>query len=153
MHALDAKVPPPLVAIAVAMGMWALVYMSPNTEARETLRFFAVGAVASLSAAFVLAGFAELRRAKTTLNPVKPERTNALVTSGVYRLTRNPMYFSLLLLLIAYAIYLWALTALVGPIAFIAYITRFQIIPEERVLEAKFGSEFAAYRRRVRRWI
>lgn len=153
MHSLEAKIPPPVVAIAVAVGMWALFHIEPSAGTNTAFRLFAVATVASLSGAFVLAAFVTFRRAKTTVNPLKPERASALVTTGVYRLTRNPMYVSLFLLLLAYAIYLWSLLALVGPILFIAYITRFQIVPEERALEAKFGGEFAAYKRRVRRWI
>lgn len=150
---LDTKIPPPVVAIAAAIAMWALARTAPASGANDGLRLFATSLGALLGLAFVAAGYLALRRAKTTANPVKPESVSALVTSGVYRLTRNPMYVSLVLLLLAYGTYLWSLPAFLGPIAFVAYITRFQIIPEERVLEERFGNEFAEYRRRVRRWI
>jgi protein-S-isoprenylcysteine O-methyltransferase Ste14 len=106
-----------------------------------------------LSAAIAIAGFGALWRAGTTFNPLNPERATKLVTSGVYALSRNPIYLSLLLLLMAYAVRLWFLPAAAGPAVYVAYVTRFQIVPEERILEAKFGVAFRDYKRRVRQWI
>jgi protein-S-isoprenylcysteine O-methyltransferase Ste14 len=90
---------------------------------------------------------------RTTINPLKPASASALVTKGIYRLTRNPMYLGLATLLLAWAIYLGNLAALAGVPLFILYMNRFQIAPEERALAARFGAEFAAYRARVRRWL
>jgi protein-S-isoprenylcysteine O-methyltransferase Ste14 len=84
---------------------------------------------------------------------MKPETATALVCGGVYTVTRNPMYLGLLVLLIAWAVYLSSAWALLGPLAFAVYITRFQILPEERALGTLFGAEYAAYRARVRRWL
>ncbi len=87
------------------------------------------------------------------MNPTKPSATSSLVTGGVFRLTRNPMYLSLLLYLLAWAAYLsnW-LAALLVPL-FVVYITELQIKPEERALSALFGAEYASYKARVRRWL
>ena len=93
------------------------------------------------------------RRARTTVNPLRPANSSALVTSGIYRHTRNPMYLGMATLLAAWATWLGTPWALFGIVAFVAWITRFQIIPEERVLANLFGADFAAYRARVRRWI
>jgi protein-S-isoprenylcysteine O-methyltransferase Ste14 len=92
-------------------------------------------------------------RAGTTTNPIKPEKTSTLVTRGVLGLTRNPMYLSLVFYLVAWAVYLsnWA-TLLLVP-AFMLYITRFQIVPEERFLSGRYGAEYIAYQARVRRWL
>ena len=92
-------------------------------------------------------------RSRTTINPLKPDSVSALVTGGVYRLTRNPMYLGLATLLLAWAIYLGNLAALAGLPLFILYMNRFQIAPEERALEARFGPEYRLYRARVRRWL
>jgi protein-S-isoprenylcysteine O-methyltransferase Ste14 len=92
-------------------------------------------------------------RSRTTVNPLKPASASALVTGGIYRLTRNPMYLGLATLLLAWAIYLGNLAALAGVPLFILYMNRFQIAPEERALEARFGAEYIAYRTRVRRWL
>lgn len=75
------------------------------------------------------------------------------MVGGVYRYTRNPMYLGLTMLLLAWTLYLAVPAALAGPLLFAAYITRFQIIPEERVLAQKFGADYAAYLRKVRQWL
>lgn len=153
MRLLETKIPAPFVAIAIAFAMAQLHHAEPLALALETLRTAATDATCQLSGVFAFFSFAGFLQARTTINPVKPERASVLVTHGIYHFTRNPMYVSLLLLLVSYAFSLWTWEALLGPIAYVAYITRFQIIPEERILEAKFGSEFLAYKRRVRRWI
>ena len=94
-----------------------------------------------------------LRRARTTVNPLRPERASALVTTGVYRITRNPMYVGMALMLLAWAVLLASPAALAGPVTFIAYMNRFQIGPEEDALDTLFGPDYAAYRSRVRRWL
>jgi protein-S-isoprenylcysteine O-methyltransferase Ste14 len=150
---LEARIPAPLIAVALAIGMRLVFQAEPGYDAPGTLQSVVMSAALLSSGAFALAAFAQFCWARTTIDPFKPERASTLVTHGVYRLTRNPMYVSLLLLLLAYAIELWSLGALAGPAAFVAYVTRFQILPEERALEAKFGAEFSEYRRQVRRWL
>ena len=92
-------------------------------------------------------------RRRTTVNPLKPASAAALVTGGIYRFSRNPMYLGLATLLLAWAFYLGNLAALAGVALFVLYMNRFQIAPEERALEARFGAEYIAYRTRVRRWL
>jgi len=84
---------------------------------------------------------------------MKPGKSSALVTTGIYTLTRNPMYLGMVTLLTAWAVYLGALWPFVGPVLFILYINRFQIGPEEKIMHSKFGKEFTDYVARVRRWI
>jgi protein-S-isoprenylcysteine O-methyltransferase Ste14 len=98
-------------------------------------------------------GLLSFIRSKTTINPVKIEKASALVTGGVYRFTRNPMYLGMAFLLTALAIWLQTPLAFVGPVLFVGYITRFQIIPEERALLKLFGQEYLDYSQRVRRWL
>jgi protein-S-isoprenylcysteine O-methyltransferase Ste14 len=100
-----------------------------------------------------LAGVIEFRRARTTVHPLRPERASALVSGGIYRFTRNPMYVGMLTTLLGWAAWLAAPWALLGPVAFVAFIGRFQIAPEERVLQRLFGADYEAYTRRVRRWL
>ena len=99
-----------------------------------------------------VSAFSILRR-KTTLSPLSPEKSSTVVTTGLYAVSRNPIYLGLLLVLVGWCLYLanWA-AALLLP-AFVAYMNRFQIAPEERALSARFGAEFDAYRTSVRRWI
>ncbi len=149
----ESRVPPPLVALGTAIVMWLAFKDAPAPEALAPFRAFALTAAMQLSAVVVIAALASFWRVRTSINPLKPERASHLVTTGIYRFTRNPMYLSLLLLLISYTIRLGSLPAVLGPIAFAVYVTRFHIAPEERALEAKFGAEFLEYKRRVRRWL
>ena len=87
------------------------------------------------------------------MSPLKPDTASRLVTSGVYGFTRNPMYLGLCLVLAGWAFFLSSPLMLLGPLAFILYITRFQIVPEERSLSSLFGEAFADYQAKVRRWI
>ncbi len=87
------------------------------------------------------------------MNPHRPDRSSALVTSGIYGVTRNPMYVGLALGLLAWTAWLGHPAGLLATIAFVGYIDRFQIRPEQRAMQAQFGSAFDRYSRRVRRWI
>lgn len=153
MKSLELKIPPPVIAVLVAVAMWALSRVTPALQLPMGIRLPLALAVALASIGFSASGVLSFRRAKTTLNPTAPQLTSSLVSSGIYTVTRNPMYLGLLLALIALAIFLSSAWALVGPAAFFLYIGRFQIAPEERALSALFGAEYAAYTSRVRRWL
>jgi protein-S-isoprenylcysteine O-methyltransferase Ste14 len=101
----------------------------------------------------ILAGLIEFRRARTTVNPLNPEAATSLVVEGVYGLTRNPMYLGMAVILIAWTVFLANPVALIAVPCFIVYMNRFQIVPEEKVLELLFKSEFKSYITRVRRWL
>jgi protein-S-isoprenylcysteine O-methyltransferase Ste14 len=102
---------------------------------------------------FILAGVYAFQKAKTTVNPTTPAAASSVVTSGVYRFSRNPMYVGFLFALIGWAIYLsHTLPFLFLPV-YVAYMNRFQISPEERALSAKFGDEYETYKQAVRRWL
>lgn len=100
-----------------------------------------------------LLGVVSFYRAKTTVNPLKPASTSTIVQTGIYRFSRNPMYLGMLLVLLGFALYLMHPVAFLVLPAFVAYLTRYQIIPEERHLAARFGAEYTSYVSRVRRWI
>ncbi len=152
-HPLESKIPPPIVALLVALAMWSATWLMPAFLLGRSLRFTLAGIFALLSLSFAAPAMFAFRRAGTTINPVDLAVASRLVTSGVYRWTRNPMYVGLTGLLLAWAILLSSPALLLGPIVFVLFITRFQIIPEERVMRAKFGREFEAYTKRVRRWL
>ncbi|POA85907.1 MULTISPECIES: methyltransferase family protein [Pseudomonas] len=153
MQALENRIPPPLVAVlfAVLMGLFArgLPGLDPGLGTRLLLALPLVMA----GLLFVLAGGLAFRRAKTTVNPLKPVSASALVTSGIYQYTRNPMYVGFALWLLAWGLYLASPLVLLGVLGFVLYMNRFQIYPEERALGQLFGADFAAYRQRVRRWL
>jgi protein-S-isoprenylcysteine O-methyltransferase Ste14 len=108
-------------------------------------------AVAALC--FLAPAILAFRRAGTTVNPIQIEKASVLVTSGIYRITRNPMYVGFALLLTAGAAVVGTWQLLLGPVCFILYIQRFQIIPEERVMSRYFGDAYREYCGRVRPWL
>lgn len=133
--------------------MWAAADAGPQFVLAPILKQASVVLLIAAGAVFDLLGLIAFHQSRTTINPLRPERTSALVTSGIYRITRNPMYVGMAFLLLAWAFYLSALLPFAGVPVFMLYITRFQIKPEERVLEKRFGDEFRAYAARVRRWL
>ena len=154
MQALELKIPPPIVALLVAGAMWGVSLVARVPFDVPTLVRVVLGAALALvGGAVSFSGTAAFRRAKTTLNPMKPQNASALVTTGVYRFTRNPMYLGLSLVLVAWAFFLFSPWALLGPLVFVLYINRFQIEPEERALAALFGATFTTYTKNVRRWL
>lgn len=153
MDALELKVPPPVVALLVAGAMWGITMISAPIEVPNVVLHVVAAMISIAGGCISLAGIIWFRRVKTTVNPLKPKNTSSLVTGGIYRLTRNPMYLGLLFVLLAWAVFLSSAWALVGPGAFVLYIDRFQIAPEERVLATMFGATYSEYKARVRRWL
>jgi protein-S-isoprenylcysteine O-methyltransferase Ste14 len=153
MPSLELKIPPPVVALLIAVAMWGIAFITPLLEAPALLRACAAVAIALVGVACSVSGIVSFSRARTTVNPHKPEAATSLVTSGIYKFTRNPMYVGLFFLLVAWAVFLSSAWSILGPMAFILYIGRFQIAPEERVLSELFGAEYSSYRARVRRWL
>jgi protein-S-isoprenylcysteine O-methyltransferase Ste14 len=152
MQALELKVPPPAVALLFAVTMWLLSVSAPSLALTLPWRTLVAFILWSAGLAIALAGLFEFRRAKTTVNPLTPESASAIVTSGIYRYSRNPMYVGLLLALLGWSVWLSHLLAFALLPLFVLYINRFQIEPEERALSVKFGGLFRDYRRSVRRW-
>lgn len=99
MHSLEHKIPPPVVGAVVAAAMWGLASFQPFLHLPPFARHAAVAAFVAGGVAFNVLGLLAFRRARTTINPLKPGKTSALVTDGIYRFTRNPMYVGIALLL------------------------------------------------------
>lgn len=155
MNALELKLPPVAVTVLTGLAMWLTAEYSPSLAVPVPPLWRAgVGVVlAGAGTALAMAGVGEFRRAATTVNPLSPHASARLVTSGVFRLTRNPMYVGMLLVLAGWAVALAHLTGPLYLLFYAVYMNRFQIVPEERALAARFGKSFADYRRRVRRWL
>ena len=132
-------VPPPLIFVFCALLM---KFLPPIWQFPSSLWLVMVfgGMGCAIGAASVL----QFLLAKTTLNPFQLETASQLVTGGIYRLSRNPMYLSLVFILLAW---------LFGVGLFIWYVTKFQIKPEEEGLKHLFGDAFTAYCQRTRRWL
>lgn len=150
---LEAKVPPPAVALATAVIMWAISRLAPDLAIPTGIRWALSLAIVVAGVAFGVAGVLSFRRARTTTNPTRPDAASALVSTGIYRITRNPMYLGLLLVLVGWAVFLSSAWTLLGAAGFVLYMSRFQIAPEERALLRLFGSEYASYQASVRRWL
>ena len=90
---------------------------------------------------------------KTTIDPIKFKKVNKLVTSGIYKYSRNPMYLGLLLIVISSSILYLNIYSVSTPIFFYYWINRFQIQREEIFLTEKFGKEYLSYKTKTRRWI
>ena len=153
MHWLELKLPPPMVALCTGLFMWLTARFVGPFDVPEGLRIGAALVFACTGVALDLAGLVSFMRSKTTVNPIRPASTSSLVVTGPYRLSRNPMYLGQLLILLGWATFLAnGIAYLLAPV-FVIYITRFQIVPEERSLCAKFGAQFDAYKARSRRWL
>jgi len=152
-NALELKVPPLVLVLLLAVAMWFVAMQLPSLAFTLPGRHGLAATISGVGIFFILAGAYEFQKAKTTLNPTTPAATSSVVASGIYRVSRNPMYVGFLLALTGWAIFLsHPLTFLLLP-AFVAYMNRFQISPEERVLSAKFGDEYDTYKQSVRRWL
>jgi protein-S-isoprenylcysteine O-methyltransferase Ste14 len=147
------RLPPLAVAPLVALLMWLAARSTPSWSIAFDGRKIVAWALLASAAAVGMAGLAAFRRARTTVNPLRPDRASALVTTGIYRHTRNPMYLAVALALLAWGLFLGHAVAPFGVAVFVAWMDRCQIPPEERALAALFGAEFERYRREVRRWL
>ncbi|HEX9427835.1 MAG TPA: isoprenylcysteine carboxylmethyltransferase family protein [Candidatus Polarisedimenticolia bacterium] len=153
MTSLEARIPPPLIGALTGALIWLAARRLPGLRIDIPGRT-PLAITASVLGFFVsLAGIVSFRRARTTVNPMRPDTASALVVTGIYRVSRNPMYLGFALILLGGAIHLSNPAALLPLPIFVLYINRFQIDPEERALETLFGAEFRAYRARVRRWM
>ena len=149
---LERRIPPVALGLLAAGSMWLL---ARSTSAYSVAWPARAALALGLVVAAMLVGVSGVRafnRARTTVNPLGPAEATCLVTDGIYSRTRNPMYLALALALVAWGCWLASLPALLVVPAFVAYLTRYQILPEERALEAAFGEAFHAYRARVGRW-
>jgi protein-S-isoprenylcysteine O-methyltransferase Ste14 len=153
MQSLELKIPPPIIAVLIAIAMWGISLITPLLAVPRNYLIPLAIAIALIGGAFAIAGNISFHQVKTTVNPMRPESASSLVCSGVYKFTRNPMYLGMLIVLVAWAIFLSSPGALLGLLAFFFYIDRFQIAPEERVLSRLFGNDYATYQTKVRRWV
>lgn len=153
MQWLELKIPPLLAALGIGLAMLGVSRAAPELSFALSGGLAIALSLAALGAILALAAVVAFRRERTTVNPMTPDASSSVVSSGVYRYSRNPMYLGFLLALAGWAVYLSNAAAAVLPVAFVAYMNQYQIKPEERALLAKFGPSFLHYMSRVRRWV
>ena len=150
---MQPRIPPPILMLLGAGLMWALDHWMPLGQWMSAPWNRLGGLVAAVGIAIAVAAFVRFRKVGTTVNPVDPSKASRLVTDGVFRVSRNPMYLGLLLLLIGWAVWLGSVSPFVVPPLFVFAITVVQIIPEEQALSRNFGEQYVSYQRSVARWI
>lgn len=150
--ALELRVPPPVLFLVAVVVMWGGAFDASPFARPDWLRAATIGVLIT-GVIIAGAGIRGLRTARTTVSPTRPDTSTVLVETGVYRFTRHPIYLGLLLILTAWAMTLWQPQSFVALPVFAAWIHRFQMVPEERALRARFGSRFDAYQASTRRWL
>ena len=147
---LKTKIPPPIVTL-LCIG---IIYLFENKIEYSQHDFKAIGIIfLILGLIIIFLAVLKFIKIKTTVDPTRPHKTSNLVISGIYKITRNPMYLGMLFLIMAYTIYTNNVVGSITIPIFIFYINKFQIEPEEIEMRKKFGESFENYCKKVNRWI
>ena len=145
------KIPPPILVIILT----SLVYFSSTKLELIYLPYRQIVSVIILFIGLIVivSPVVDFIKSKTTVNPVKFQNVNRLVTTGIYKYSRNPMYLGMILIIISTTVYYLNFLSVFSPLIFYIWINKFQINREEIFLEDKFGSEYLEYKSKTRRWI
>lgn len=150
---LELKIPPLVWALFYAMLMKGCHFWFPDFSIPLPFAPFFWPILVGLGLSLCVGGVQSFRYAKTTIDPRHPEKVTTVVDTGLYGVTRNPMYVGMMLILLGWAVHLQNIPAFLVVGLFVATMTQFQIRPEERLLEERFGEAYLDYRRRVPRWL
>lgn len=146
------KVPPVLVLGVFGVLMYLLSYFLPVGYFDFFGRKYATYALLAGAAGIGVISLLQFFKSKTTVDPTAPSKASNLVTSGVYQFSRNPMYLGMLLILIAWGIWLGNAFNILLAAGFVGYMNKFQIVPEEEALGEMFGNAYKQYCTLTRRW-
>lgn len=150
---LELRIPPLALAVVFALAMGGVGWLTSTSSFAGSHAYIAGAVVWFLGCLVCLIGVVQFRGSSTTVNPTRPSSSTSLVTDGIYRYTRNPMYLGFGLMLAGEGVILGSAAALILVPVYGAYLTRFQILPEERILTAKFGDAYRRFLAEVPRWI
>jgi len=157
MNSLELKIIPPFQVLILGALMWWFHERFDLSDFYLHVHFgweyFLSRFVLVLALIIVLLAVLEFWKHKTTVSPVNIHKTNSLITTGVFKWSRNPIYFADILILFAWALWLGFLPGIAVIVIFVCYMRRFQIQPEEVLLEETFGKAYRDYCARTRRWI
>ena len=145
------KIPPPLLVLILVISNYFSskkidVIPIPNQDL-VSIVIFLIGIL------ILIIPVSKFIKSKTTIDPIKFKKVNKLVTSGIYKYSRNPMYLGLLMILTSSSIFYLNIYSITTPFFFYWWITKFQIKREEIFLTDKFGKEYLSYKTKTRRWI
>ena len=148
---METKIPPPIVTLIFGLAIYLSRTIFPEIEIQYSSFF---GMVLLLLGFLILISAVKLfRNDKTTVNPLSPEQATKLVTNGIFKLSRNPMYLGMAVILASVAMFFNIIGGIIFMALFCLYITKFQIIPEEKVMKELFAQDFEQYMQATRRWI
>jgi len=150
---LGTRIPPPLLMLVMAIAIAAAGQLPPQLPLPSLWRHLVAGLLLVAGLGVTALGVQRFRAARTTIDPTRPDKATTLVATGIYRVTRNPMYLGFATMLMGWAVQWQSVWCMAFPVMFVGYINRYQIAPEESALRTKFGAEFDAYASKVRRWL
>ena len=146
------KLPPALVFIIFAVIMYLVATFLPVGYFDFFGRYLLIKILLSIAVILGVVSLFQFFRSRTSIDPMNPSKAGKLVTKGLYNYSRNPMYLALLIILLAWGLWLGNAFNTIVAASFVAYMNKFQILPEEEVLKSKFGKEYEKYMIKVRRW-
>ena len=148
---MNNKIPPPIVTFICGLAIYSSrtlfdQFFSYNNNIISLFLLF-------LGLTIFVSAVKSFRIQKTTVNPLKPKQASSLVTSGIFKFSRNPMYLGMLIILLSITFKFNLIGGMITSLFFYIFITKFQIIPEEVAMNELFGNEFIDYLKKTRRWI
>ena len=149
---LKNRIPPPVITVLSALIMWLLALLIPAAAAAKTSALLG-GFFALVGLLFAGAGLRAFRKHQTTVNPLNLRKTAAFVNSGIYRVSRNPMYVGLLFILFGWALFLGNILSMIWLGPWLIWMSELQIAPEEKAMTQQFGDAYSEYCKTVRRWL
>ncbi|MCX2720202.1 methyltransferase family protein [Lentiprolixibacter aurantiacus] len=149
---MELRIPPVVVFFVFGGLMWAVAAFLPVGDFNFFGRIWLIGALLLLAMLIALIALVQFFLSQTSVDPLHPQKSRKLVTSGVYQISRNPMYLSLLLILLSLGLWLGNAFNTLTAAAFVYYMNAFQIKPEEQHLQKIFGPAYKQYCSMVRRW-
>tara|TARA_B100001029_G_scaffold179855_1_gene191680 strand:- start:3473 stop:3919 length:447 start_codon:yes stop_codon:yes gene_type:complete len=148
---MNNKIPPPIVTLTFGLFIYFSRPFFP--EFNNELLSIVSGLSLLIGIGVLVSAVASFRKQKTTVNPLDIEKASSLVISGVFKYSRNPMYLGMVFILLSIALKFNLIGGIILTLLFAIFITRFQIIPEEVVMEKLFKEEFDSYKKKTRRWL
>lgn len=149
---MELRIPPVFVFLVFAAMMYLLAQFLPVGYFEFFGSEYLMGFLLVMAIMIIVVSMFQFFRAKTTVDPRAPSKADTLVTGGLYQYSRNPMYLAMLLLLLAWGLWLGNAFNTLLAAFFVAYMNKFQVMPEEEALLQKFGNEYRQYVSKVRRW-